>query len=69
MEKHLENYLWNEMEKNGHGFPFPNDVIMDMFSKGMIKNPKQAYRTLEKWTKNKKYDYGCSLLFGWKIKN
>lgn len=37
------------MEKNAHGNTFPRDVINEMIEKKMIKNFKQALRTLEKW--------------------
>lgn len=66
MKEELERYLWNEMEKNGHGSPFPRDVISDMLNKKMIKSEKEAWRTLEKWLRKDIYDYGCSLDLGWK---
>lgn len=68
MEAELEEYLWNEMEKDGHGHPFPREVITDMLKRGMISSPKQAWRTLEKWCDSGKYNYGCCLDLGWKEK-
>jgi len=66
MKPHLEDYLWNNMQKKGHGKPFPREVINDMVDKKMICSPKQAWRTLEKWDQKGKYDYGSTLDLGWK---
>lgn len=64
MEKILEDYLWNEIDnKSGR---FAKDVIDDMVRFGMIQNPKQAFRTLEKWTDKKKWEYGTWIATGWK---
>jgi len=62
----LEYHLWNEMEKNGHGQPFPRDVIDQMVKDGLINNSKQAWRTLEKWCDKGWYEWGCSMDLGWK---
>lgn len=70
MEKELEDYLWNEIgcSKNTQFIPLrtPRDVINEMISKGLIKSPKQAWRTLEKWLSKGKYNYGTSLDMGWR---
>jgi hypothetical protein len=41
------------------------DIIQHMVSTGIIASPKQAWRTLEKWSDA--YDYGVSLDLGWLI--
>lgn len=66
MKYDLEKYLWDEMEKNGHGYPFPRDVINHMINNDMIKSAKQAWWTLEKWSEKGCYDWGCKLDLGWK---
>lgn len=66
MKAHLEKYLWEEMQRNGHGDPFPRDVINVMIQKGMIDSPKPAWRTLEKWENKCLYEYGSVLDLGWK---
>lgn len=66
MDPKLEEYLWQEMQKDGQGHPFPRTVINDMVKTGMLKSHKQAWRTLEKWMRQGKYDYICSLDLGWK---
>jgi hypothetical protein len=42
----------------------PRDAINDMLAEGLIKSPKQAWRTLEKW---RDYEYGVSLDLGWLV--
>ncbi len=73
MKKELENYLWDRIsspadhgkwDKNIH--LFPKDIIDEMVKLGMIQNHKQAWATLEKWTRKGIYDYGCRLDLGWK---
>lgn len=66
MRYEFEKYLWDEMEKNGHGYPFPREVIKAMLKKDMIQSAKQAWWTLEKWTQKGCYNYGCALDLGWK---
>jgi hypothetical protein len=74
MKKYLEDYLWNEIsyindEKwNSQYHHFAYDVINEMIAKGWINSPKQAWRTLEKWTSKGIYNYGCRLDLGWKEK-
>lgn len=74
MKKILEDYLWNEISYvNDEKWKSiynrsPRDIIKEMLTKGWINSPKQAYATLDKWIKNGKYEYGCSLDLGWKIK-
>lgn len=67
MKKDLEDYLWNNFGLcKQRQTPFAREIIEDMVKSGMIKNPKQAHRTLEKWLVKHKYDYGCCLDLGWK---
>jgi len=73
MKKELEDYLWDriswidELGKKDNRFPY--DIIEEMFKLGMIKNRKQAWATLEKWTTKRIYEYGSRLDLGWKIPN
>lgn len=72
MDKILEDYLWSRIKYNGeHGeySEWPRDVINDMIRLGMIKSPKQAWRTLEKWSCKGLYAWGSTIDLGWKIKN
>lgn len=69
MEKILEEYLWNETGYVGEYKTSSHDVINYMVSQGWINNRKQAIRTLDKWQNAGKWDYGCNIEFGWKIKN
>lgn len=64
MDKILEDYLWKEMDY----YQFPRDVIENMLAYGMIKSPKQAWRTLEKWSTKRLYAWGGTMDLGWKIK-
>ncbi|MEK6883789.1 MAG: hypothetical protein AABY22_29440 [Nanoarchaeota archaeon] len=74
MEKHLEDYMWNEIsyvndEKWDTEFhKFPRDVIREMLVNGWINSPKQAHATLNKWAAKGIYSYGCCLDLGWKVK-
>lgn len=75
MKKELEDYMWNEIGdpsdseawRSGR-YRFPRDIIEEMIANGWINSPKQAYATLEKWTKKDIYEYGCCLDLGWKCK-
>ena len=72
MDKHLEEYLWENIAYIGKIDEYhclPREVIDQMVSLGMIKSPKQAWATLEKWTRQGIYGYGTSLDLGWKIKD
>lgn len=70
---HLENYLWEQIQKNDlNSFTLikgrlPREVINEMVENKMIESPKQALRTLEKWLHKGIYDYGVSLDLGWGI--
>jgi len=64
MTKENEAYLWAGI---GDSDTCPRDVICIMLDKGMIRNPKQAWRTLEKWVNKNIYEYGTSLDLGWKL--
>lgn len=41
------------------------DAIAAMLEEGLIASPKQAWRTLEKWCRQKRYEYGVCLDLGW----
>ncbi len=67
MNKELENHLWNRIRECGDTISkSPRDIIEDMVNSGMIQSPKQAWRTLEKWCRKNKYNYGVCLDLGWK---
>ena len=68
MEKFLEDYLWNEVGFVGENKPSARYVIDHMVSEGWIKNRKQAVCTLDKWMKKGKWNYGCNIEVGWKVK-
>lgn len=69
MRHDLEKYLWDNFGLDElRQKPFAVDVIADMLKKGMIKNEKQAYRTLEKWNDKGWVNYGTSLRCCWKEK-
>lgn len=81
MHKDAEKFLWEhiwtpesceELKNRCFKRPkrtSPRDVINKMVEKGMIKSPKQAWRTLEKWSGKGLYNYGCCLDLGWKEDN
>lgn len=62
MQKYLEDILKNRMLQQCKP---PRDIIQQMLRDGLIENPKQAWRTLEKWDKKGVFDYGVSLDLGW----
>lgn len=62
MAPESEKYLWDNISDERR----PRDVISEMLNKGMIKNAKQAYVTLVKWSNQGKYTWGVSLDLGWK---
>lgn len=68
MKPEAEDYLWERIPVAGQhqGQPSPREVIAEMHQQGMIQSPKQAWRTLEKWSGKGLYDYGVSLDLGWK---
>lgn len=68
MKPRLEQYLWDRIGLAGEGI-FPRDIIGEMLGKGMIESPKQAWRTLEKWSRKGFYEYGVSLDLGWRIQD
>lgn len=63
-----EDYLWERVPVAGAPYTLPRvrQVIDDMVAQGMIEKPKQAHRTLEKWSGKGIYDYGVCLDLGWK---
>ena len=67
MKPELEKYLWDRVRSlSDIAHITPRDVIDGMLSAGLIKSPKQAWRTLEKWSKIGIYEYGVTLDLGWK---
>lgn len=66
MRRDCENFLWDRLCMAGKPGAFPRCIINDMLDKEMIKNPKQAWRTLEKWSRKGWYNYGTTLDLGWK---
>lgn len=69
MHKLLELYLWDNFGKDERRqIPFAKEIIDEMLRYGMIKNEKQAYRTLEKWSNKGLYEWGCSIRYGWKTR-
>lgn len=61
MKYELEQYLFEQI-KSGQK---PRTVIARMLEDGIIESPKQAWRTLEKWSDKGLYDYGVTLDLGW----
>lgn len=43
----------------------PRDVIASMVAAGDIASPKQAWRTLEKWSHRGEYEWGVCVDLGW----
>ena len=66
MKKELEWYLWDNIRSSKEMEPLPRETISRMLDLGMIKSEKQAWATLRKWLKQRKYDFGVSLDLGWK---
>ena len=69
MDNILEKYLWDNIGFSGQRDEYhrsPREVINEMLEKKWIKSPKQAWRTLEKWSLKGIYNYGCCLDLGWK---
>ena len=62
MKLELEEYLISEVINS---YKTPREVIKEMLELKMIENPKQAWRTLEKFCDKEIYDYGVSLDKGW----
>lgn len=62
-----ERYLWENIRFCDEG-PMPREVIARMVLSGMIKNPKQAWRTLEKWAGKHWYEYGVNIDLGWRTR-
>lgn len=68
MKKILEDYLMNEIGFAGDLTKrSPRSVIEEMLENKWINNPKQAWKTLDKWVRKGKYEYGCCLDLGWKL--
>jgi hypothetical protein len=61
-----EEYLWERIPEAGKPGITPRATIADMIGRGLIDSEKQAWRTLEKWAKKGKYEYGVCIDMGWK---
>lgn len=68
MEPDLEAFLWARTPHGGQAGERPSvrDAIGGMLRRGQINSPKQAWRTLEKWARQGKYEYGCAIDLGWR---
>lgn len=66
MNAETENKLWSMLPALGSNGPSARMAIEDLLTRGIIQNRKQAWRTLEKWARRGKYDYGVTLDLGWK---
>jgi len=73
MNKKCEDYLWKRIHIyfycKSNGYKTPRDIIEEMLLKEMIKTPKQAWATLEKWSGKGLYEYGVCLDLGWRLKD
>lgn len=68
MKQELEQYLWDRLPADGYDpANTARDIINDMIDKGMIQNYKQGLRTLYKWEKQNKWEWGVNVDLGWKI--
>jgi len=66
MKRELEDSLWSAFgRKEGQTM---RDLIDEFLAAGLIQNPKQAWRTLSKWSRQGKYDWGTVIDMGWKVK-
>ena len=69
MRLDLETRLWAAVptaQAFGVNGP-PAREIAKMLAEGVIDNPKQAWRTLEKWARRGVYEYGVSIDHGWRV--
>jgi hypothetical protein len=70
MRADLEKYLWKRIRVLGavsySDDELPRTIIADMKQQGLIQSEKQAWRTLEKWTRRGAYNYGVTLDLGWR---
>lgn len=67
MNADLEQYLWERIRRlDKPGGHLPRTVIAEMVREKRIQSPKQAWRTLEKWSDRGWYDYGVTLDLGWR---
>ena len=71
MSPELEEALWRAVPEcgvsRGWGAPHPvRQWINDACESGLLKSPKQAWRTLEKWCSQDCYEYGVTLDLGWR---
>ncbi len=72
MNKDAEDFLFERIPlidemRNNHAV-FTRDVIQEMVDKKMISSPKQAWRTLEKWSDKGVYQWGSFFDLGWKVR-
>lgn len=61
MKLELENAMEAHVRAGGR----PREWINTAKAEGLIGSEKQAWRTLEKWCRQDRYEYGVSLDLGW----
>ncbi len=66
MNVECEDFLWAGLHGPGKTGVLPREIIDNMINEGLIQNHKQAWRTLEKWSRKDWYDYGTAIDLGWK---
>lgn len=68
MKPEAEDYLWHRVPPPGVSglYCSVRAIIERMVREGMIKSPKQAWRTLEKWCDQGCYEYGTTIDLGWR---
>jgi hypothetical protein len=57
--------LEDELERRIRAGESARDVIAGMLARASIASPKQAWRTLEKWSGRGRYNWGVTLDLGW----
>lgn len=61
----MKRELEDELERRVRAGEFPRNVIDEFVREGKIANPKQAWRTLEKWDRQGRYEWGVTIDLGW----
>lgn len=46
---------------------YARDVLADLLARGSIASLKQGWRTLEKWSRRGRWDYGTTIDLGWPV--
>ncbi len=63
MTRELEADFWTHVRTGKQA----REWIYGAIDQRMIAHPKQAWRTLEKWTSKGLYDFGVALDLGWLV--